>query len=160
MLVFIGYVLFNLITLFYFFRCERKHIHALEVLTYWLAATILFQNYTAFFYMNIKYMIVTEQLSLELAHLLNRTVLYPVCAVIYLNRYAASTGRLTRFLWALTAILFFTSLEWLADWTEVLQHTSEWQPWWSFAWWCLFIVSMVALHRAFRMKLTKELSHP
>jgi hypothetical protein len=157
--VFIGYAAFNLVALLFFFRYERKSIHVLEILTYWLVATILFQNYSAFFTMNLKYMIVPEQLGLELAHLLNRTVLYPVIVLIYLNRYAAMSGRSTRLLWTLSAILFLTGLEWLADWTDVLRHTREWQLWWSFAWWSLYLLLLLAVYQAFRTKLTKEFAY-
>ncbi len=158
MVVFIGYAIVNLAALIVFFRFERNSLHVLEILTYWLAATVLFQNYSAFFTMNINYMVVPERLSLELAHLLNRIVLYPVFALIYLNRYATAAGSSDRSLWTLGAILFFAGLEWLADWTGVLRHMPEWQLWWSFAWWCLFTLVLLAVYHAFRTQLTKELA--
>ncbi len=158
MIVLISYALANLAALILFFRSEHRSIHVLEVLTYWLVSTILYQNYSAFFFMNIKYMVVSEQLSLELAHLLNRIVLYPVFTLIYVNRYAAAAGRSARSRWTLCAIVFFVGLEWLEDWLGILQHTPEWQLWWTLAWWCLYVLILLAVYHAFRIRLMKELA--
>jgi hypothetical protein len=86
-MVFVFYVVLNLVILKYFIKFQKKNIHVLEILVYWLMATILFQNYTAFFSMNIKYFIIPDVFSLEMSHLLNRTILYPVITIIFLNRF-------------------------------------------------------------------------
>lgn len=68
-----------------FFKIGRKQLHPVEILLYWCLSSILFQNYSAIQTMNIKSSIVPDAYGPKFAHLLNRTVLYPVISLLSLN---------------------------------------------------------------------------
>jgi hypothetical protein len=160
MAVLIMYVLFNLFFNLLFFKFQKKNLHVLEILTYWFVTTFLFQNYSAFFFMNLKYFIVPEDLSLEMAHFINRTVLYPIVAILFLNRFVLLRSIPVKFAAILLQMLIFAGLEWLEHTSGVLMHIPEWQVWWSVLYWLLFLLMSTGFQKYFRMKLTKGIHTP
>lgn len=158
MLTLIGYIVMNAFVMLIYFRNANRRLHPLETVMSWIIASMVFQNYTALFYMNFELIMIPEKLSLELAHLLNRLVLYPVCLLLYLNRYASLPSLLGKSAWTAASVLFFTGFEWLAHWQHVLIHVPEWKLWWSLAFWTLFVLVNLLVHKLFRHRLNKELA--
>lgn len=156
MLVFLFYIVFNLVAVVAFFKFQRKSLHPLEIFVYWLVATILFQNYTAFFYLNVKVFVIPEVMSLEMSHLINRTVLYPVVTLLFLNQYVQLKTFLMKVVLVGLYWLLFLGLQWLADELGILIHTSDWKLWWSLAFWLLYVLIHIGVLRVVRKKWMKE----
>ena len=146
------YILLNIAVLLFFFRYQKRNIHVLEVITYWLVATILFQNYTALFYMNFKYFLIPDILSLELANLMNRTILFPLLAILFLNRYIVLTTIKEKTLWLVCYTVILSSMEGLGDRLGILIHT-HWKIGWSFSFWLFFLLALMGFMSYFRKKL-------
>jgi hypothetical protein len=158
MTILAGYVALNAAVAGILYRYRNRSLHPVEILVYWLAATILFQNYTAFFTMNAKLMTIPDNLPLELSHLLNRTVLYPLLGILFLTRYV-QTNKIGRSIWTILAFGAFLGLEWLADALGVLAHAPQWKLWWSMLYWAAFLAIYISFMEGFRRVFSKELRY-
>lgn len=149
------FVILNVVVLFLFFKWQKINIHRLEVLIIWLISTMFFQNYSAFFNMNYKYFKIPEVLSLELAHLLNRTILIPVITIIFLNRFIILRHLRNKIALFFCTMLLLAGIEGLADFTGVLIHTN-WKIWWSLLFWVIYLLILILCMSLFRKQLLKE----
>lgn len=154
-MVFIAYFLANLVVFVFFFKFQKKHIHSLEILVLWLISGILFQNYSAFFYMNLKWLIIPNVLNLKMTHFLNRIVLIPLLTIIFYNQYIVRKKVSQKSFWVFSFVLLMAGLEMLADFLGVLKHV-HWNFWWSFMFWLFFILFSTFVMTFFRKKLAKE----
>lgn len=148
------YILISLLVLFLLFKYQIRNIHAVEILVYWLVATILCQNYSALLYMNLKYIWIPDILSLEMANFINRTVLYPLLTILFLNRYIILTTLGKKISWVLFYGLILTSMEWLEAWLGVLVYTNGKMKW-SFLFWLFYVLVSIGFMRYFRKKLNQ-----
>lgn len=147
------YIVFNIFFLFFFIK-KKKDLHILEILLYWLAASYLFQNYSALCYMNFKNLIIPDKLSYELSHFINRIILYPLVMVSFLQFHQILSTKIKKFLLLLSYVLFLTGLEWLEDFFGILKHVN-WQIWWSFSFWVSALCVLLWFKYAFRKILFK-----
>jgi hypothetical protein len=128
------------------------------MLIYWAISSMLFQNYSALFYMNFKHLIISDNLSLAMAHFINRIVLYPVFTIMFLNYYITLPFVGKKLVFFLSYIALLNGLEWLAEWLRVLKHI-HWKLWWSFSFWLVFLLISIGFMKFFRMKLQKEVKN-
>lgn len=157
-MVFIFYVLVNVFLTLYFFWFQKKNIFPLEIFASWIVSSIVFQNYSALFYMNMNYFYIPDVLSLELAHLLNRTVLIPVITLIFLNQNVKLDSLKKKIVSLIVIELFLALSEWSEHAAGILVHR-DWKMEWSFAFWMLYIAVSILFLKYFRKKLIKEV-HP
>lgn len=153
-MIFLFYLLANASVTVFFFKFQKKNLHAIEIFISWVVSTIIFQNYVALFYMNFDFFYIPEILSLELAHLLNRTVLIPVITLLFLNHYILLNSLKKKLASFIIIVLFCTGLEWLDHVTGVVIHR-DWKIWWSFSFWIFDFFICLLFLRFFRKKLTK-----
>lgn len=147
------YLMLNLGVLI-FFIIKKKNLHILEIMVYWLFGSYLFQNFSALCYMNFKTLIVPDVLILELAHFLNRMILFPLLMVIFLDFFIVMKSFLKKVLVYIGFIFLFLALEWLANFLEVLKHV-HWRVWWSFSLWPLILLVLIGFMKIFRKVLYK-----
>lgn len=154
-MVFILFVLLYFTAALFLVRFGKKNLHALEILSYWLVSTILFQNYSAWFFMNFQFAVIPNVPSLEMVNFINRTVLYPILGVTFLNQYVilSSTGKRLRIIFGYMALL--NGMEWLEDRLGVYKHT-YWKFWWSLTFWLAFLLILIGFMKIFRKKLLKR----
>jgi hypothetical protein len=152
-MILLSYFVLNLLVVLLFIKI-KKNLHILEILIYWMVASYLFQNLSALCYMNFKTLFIPEKLELELAHFLNRTILFPIVMVTFLHFYLTFWSRLKRGLLLLTFMFLLVGLEWLADLLGVITHVN-WQIWWSFSFWMTTLLVLVSFMNFFRKILYK-----
>jgi hypothetical protein len=61
-MILLFYVALNVIALFLFTK-KKKSLHSLEIITFWMVSSYLFQNFSALCYMNFKTIIIPDKLS-------------------------------------------------------------------------------------------------
>jgi hypothetical protein len=154
-MVFTIFLFMNLLMLIFFFKFQKKHLHPLEVLVIWMVSSMLYQNYSALFFMNFKNFIIPNVFSLEITHLMNRTVLIPIITIIFLNRYIVIRSFYQRMIFTLFFILFLTGIEKSADFLGVLKHF-HWKLWWSIGFWFIYTLLLILIMGIFRKILVKE----
>jgi hypothetical protein len=152
-MILLSYFVLNLLVVLLFIK-KKKNLHILEILIYWMVASYLFQNLSALCYMNFKTLLIPEKLELELAHFLNRTILFPILMVTFLHYYLTFWSRLKRGLLLLTFMFLLVGLEWLADLLGVISHVN-WRIWWSFSFWMTTLLVLVSFLNFFRKILYK-----
>lgn len=152
-MVLLFYIALNILVIFLFFKV-KKNLDILEIIVYWMVASYVFQNFSALCYMNLKTLIVPEQLSYELAHFLNRIVLFPVVMVAFLNFFQALYQNYKRLLLLLCFIFILAGLELLAHYSGVLIHVN-WRVWWSFSYWLSALLILIGFMKLFRKFLYK-----
>lgn len=147
------YILLNVIVIFLFIK-KKKNLHPLEILVYWLISSYLFQNFSALCYMNFKTIYIPDILSLELAHFINRIILYPILLVTFLHYFLILSSLLKKILLIIGSVFVFVGLEWLADTLGVINHV-HWRIWWSFAFWMGGLLLLISFMKLFRKLLFK-----
>jgi hypothetical protein len=152
-MIFFYFFLLNIIGVFLFIR-TKKTLHILEIFVYWLAASYLFQNLSAFCYMNLKTLIIPEKLSFELSHFLNRTVIYPIIMVTFLHYFLILKNFTRKLLLFLFTISFLAGMEYLEHFSGVLVHV-HWKLWWSFTFWLAALLVLIGFMKVFRRMLYK-----
>ncbi|WP_308636887.1 hypothetical protein [Paenibacillus silvisoli] len=148
------YVVINAAAAAFFIRL-KKRLHILEILMYWFAASYMYQNFSAFCYMNFKTFLIPDQLSYEFAHFFSRMVLYPALMVVSLHLYLGLCSFWTKLLLALLYTGLFTGLEWMDDWLGVVVHT-HWHFWWSPVFWLGTWIFLLGFMTAFRKVLFRR----
>jgi hypothetical protein len=152
-MVFTYFIVLNIIGVILFIKM-KKDLHILEIVVYWLAASYLFQNLSAFCYMNLKTLIIPEKLGYELSHFLNRTVLYPIIMVTFLQYFLILKSIMRKLLLILFFISFLTGMEYIEHYSGVLIHV-HWKLWWSFAFWLAALLILIGFMKVFRRILYK-----
>jgi hypothetical protein len=152
-MILLFYIVLNLIVLFLFIK-KKKDLHILEILLYWMVASYLFQNLSALCYMNFKTLLIPDKLELELAHFLNRTVLFPIIMITFLHYYLTLWGRLKKGLLLIIFMFLLVGLEWFADLSGIITHV-DWKLWWSFAFWLTALLVLISFMNTFRQILYK-----
>lgn len=153
-MILLFFTLLNVCVVFYFFYFQKKNLHSLEVFMYWLISTILFQNYSALFHMNIGRFKIPDIPPVEFSHLLNRLVLVPVVTLIFLNIFI-SLNRILKVFICLVFFMIFCGVEGLEHALGILIHTN-WNISWSIGFWILYILLNVLFMKFFRKKLLNE----
>jgi hypothetical protein len=157
-MILLFYTVLNGIVIYLFQKKKKNVLHSLEVMVYWMVAAYVYQNFSAICFMNFKTLEVPNNLVPELAHFLNRTVLFPILLVTFMHFYLlCNTVRKKLFLMA-GSIFLFVGLEWLADLLGVLKHV-DWKLWWSFAYWFSALVFVIGFMKFFRKILYKKGGH-
>lgn len=151
-MVFVVFLLINAGVSFVFFKFYKRHLSPIEILLYWCISSLLVQNYSAIQTMNLRSSFVPDELGPGLAHLLNRTVLYPILSLIWLNQYCASQSARAKWIGILGYVTFMTGLEWLAGMMNVFVHR-WWNISWSAAFWLLHFFLLIAIMKVIRHKL-------
>jgi hypothetical protein len=149
------YVVLNLLCVFVFFKVRNKRLHPLEIGTYWIFCTLLVQNYYAFNHINFKLIVIPDIIDMELAHLVNRTILEPLLFVWFLAYYAAYASSWKRALLAAAFLCLLVGQERFAVWLGVFRYNG-WTIWGSFAVWLASILLSIAFMSIFRKKLVKK----
>ncbi|WP_456273389.1 hypothetical protein [Bacillus sp. AK031] len=152
-MVLFSYLILNILVIFLYSK-TKKNLHILEVIVYWLFSSYLFQNLSALCYMNLKTFLIPEKLGHELAHFVNRTVLYPALMVTFLHFFLPVRNLKKKLLimGCFTGIL--CGMEWIEHLSGVVVHV-DWQPWWSIAYWISALLLLVLAMRTFRKVLYK-----
>ncbi|WP_248927661.1 hypothetical protein [Paenibacillus hamazuiensis] len=150
------FILANATVISLFVKFTKKNLHILEIAMYWFSITILVQNYTAPFVMNLKYLVIQDILSLELSHLINRTVLYPYLCIIFLNRYVILKTAGAKLVLLAFFVFLLSGMEWLEDWLGICVHV-HWKVWWTFFCWSIILLISVGVMKFFRKHLKKGL---
>lgn len=152
MAVLVGCIVLSAVLLYLFAKYRNKHLHALEIFAVWCAGSLIIQNYSALQTMNFRSSVIPDILSLELANLLNRTVLYPVAILLFLDWHSAA-GSLGKKSWiTLLAAAVLTGLEWLSGRLGVFVHVT-WPLWGTAVFWLLLCLVAEAILKLMRMKL-------
>jgi hypothetical protein len=123
-----------------------------------MVSSYLYQNYSALCFMNFKTIEITEDIIYELSHFLNRIVLFPVIMVTFLHTYLIINSFLKKLLLFVFYIILFVILEWLSDFLGVFNH-SNWELWWSFAYWLSALMALIGFMNFFRKILYKKGGH-
>lgn len=151
------YLLLNVLIALIFFKFQKKNIFALEIFGLWIVTTIIYQNYSAFFIMNLKYFLIPDDFNIEMAHFINRCILIPIITITLLNRYIVLKTFWRKTTSILMMILILSAIEWLAHVTGILIH-ENWKIWWSLSFWILYIFITILFMKYFRKKLAKEVN--
>jgi hypothetical protein len=150
--VLLGYIVLGAVLLYILFKYQSKHLHVLEIFVVWCAGSLIIQNYFALQTMNFHSSRIPDIMSLELANLFHRTILYPVVILLFLNRYSAALSYGMKIWIALLDTAVFTGLEWLTGRLGVFIRVT-W-PLWGSAFFWLFLFGVAAgILRLMRMKL-------
>ncbi|KIL38660.1 hypothetical protein SD70_25165 [Gordoniibacillus kamchatkensis] len=151
-MVFIFFLLVNAGFAFAFFSIRKKRLLPIEIFLYWCLSAIFVQNYSAIQTMNFKSSINPNEPGPEFAHLLNRTVLYPVLGMLFLNSYCALKSGRMKLVCILSFAALTTGIEWLSSVLGVFVHV--WlKLWWSAAFWLIHNLLLVGIMKMFRRKL-------
>lgn len=154
-MIFIFYLFLNLLILAYFFYWQKKHLHSLEIFVLWLAGSMLFQNYSALFFMNFKYFVIPNVLSIEITHFMNRVVLIPIITIIFLNQLIIIKSLIQRIVCTFIFVFLLTGMENLAVYLGVLKHVN-WRIMWSIGFWFIYTLILIFIMGIFRKRLAKE----
>jgi hypothetical protein len=152
-MILFSYLILNIFVIFLYSKIN-KNMHILEVIVYWLFSSYLFQNLSALCYMNFKTFLIPEKLGHELAHFLNRTILYPALMVTFLHFYLTARSPKKKLLIMGCFIGILGGMEWLEHLSGVVVHVN-WQPWWSIAFWFAALLLLVLAMKIFRNALYK-----
>lgn len=152
------YVLLNVLTVLYFFKFQKKRFHVLEIVTYWMTSIILVQNYSALLIMNFQFTEIPDIVSFELTDLMNRTILYPLLILMFLNRYIALTSPLKKIAFPLGYMWIVAGMEWLDDGLGIHRH-KHWKFWWSLSVWLAILLISIGFMWIFRNILKKGIRH-
>lgn len=150
-MVFLIYLFMNA-TVFIIFLKKQKTLHILEIITYWMLASYIAQNFSALCYMNFKTLHIPEKLSYEFSHFMSRTVLYPMIHVIFLDYYLKTNTWVKKIILMLIFVTILTSIEWFNHFLGVLIHVN-WQFWWSPAIWFAGMILLIGFMKIFRIIL-------
>lgn len=151
-MVFIVFLLINAGVALVFFATRHKHLFPIEILLYWCVSSLLVQNYSAIQTMNLHSSFVPGELSPGLTHFLNRTFLYPVLTLVWMNQYCASRSVRTRWIYLLGFVLLATGIEWLSGVMNVFVHI-WWRIPWSAAFWFIQFMLLLGFMKVIRHKL-------
>lgn len=157
-LVFLFFLVLNAGIVMMFVTTPRKELLPLEIFLYWCLSSILVQNYAALQTMNFKTSIIPDQLNLEFAHFLNRTVLYPVLSLLFLHTYKASKGVEAKLVCFLVFSLLMYVFEYLSGAFGVFVHVT-WKEWWAVAFGFLHNLILIGVMEVFRKKLLSGGAH-
>ncbi|WP_442598436.1 hypothetical protein [Neobacillus sp. D3-1R] len=147
------YIILNVMVIILFSKM-KKYLHSLEILVYWLISSYVFQNFSAFCYMNFKTIDIPEVFSLEFAHFINRIILYPALMVAFLQYFLMLSSRFKKLLFIISSVLLLTGLEWLSDFLGVIKHI-HWHFWWSPVFWLAGLLFLISFMTIFRKLLFK-----
>ncbi len=146
------FLLYSFVTLFvfvYFMKYQKKHLHSLEIFFFWCLASMMIQNRSAIFTMNMKNVVIPQSIMFEFSHVLIRIVLYPLVTLFCLNEIAAAASKIKK-TWVIikySALLF--GLEWLSDWLGVFKHMKPYL-FWSGVFWIGYLMLMMMIMKVFR----------
>jgi hypothetical protein len=157
-LVFMFFLIVNVGLVYVFFKIQRKQLVPLEILLYWCLSSTLVQVYSAIQTMNFKSSMIPDQLSPEFAHLLNRTVLFPILALLFLHTYNASKGAGTKLVCLVGFSMLIYGFEYLSSVLGVFVHITL-KEWWSAAFSLLLNLILVGIMRIFRKKFQSGGAH-
>jgi hypothetical protein len=152
-MIFSFFIFLNIIGVFLFIKI-KKNLHILEIFVYWLVASYLFQNLSAFCYMNLKTLIIPDKLSFELSHFLNRTVIYPIIMVTFLHYFLMLKRNIRKLLLSIFFISVLVGMEYIEHFSGVLIHV-HWKLWWSFTFWLAALLVLIGFMKIFRRILYK-----
>jgi hypothetical protein len=150
-MVLLIYLLMNGIGLIFFIK-KKKILHILEIITYWMIASYISQNFSAIFYMNAKTLHIPEKLPFEFSHFLSRTTLYPLIMVLFLDYYLKTNTWIKKIGLIFVTVAILTSIEWFNHFLGVLIHVN-WQFWWSPSIWFGGLLLLIGFMKIFRVKL-------
>lgn len=150
-MVFLIYLFMNSIVFLIFIK-KKKSLHILEIMTYWMLASYIAQNFSALCYMNFKTLYIPEKLPYEFSHFMSRTVLYPLIHVIFLDYYLKTNTWLKKIILMFVFVTILTSIEWFNHFLGVLIHVN-WQFWWSPAIWLAGMIFLIGCMKIFRIIL-------
>lgn len=156
-MILLFYIVLNGIVI-YLFQKKKNVLNSLEVIVYWMVAAYVYQNFSALCFMNFKTLEIPNNLEHELAHFLNRTVLFPILLVTFLHFYLQCNTFRKKLSLMAGSILLFVGLEWFADFMGVIKHV-DWKLWWSFAYWFSALVFLIGFMNFFRKILYKKGGH-
>ncbi|MCD1260145.1 hypothetical protein B5M42_015125 [Paenibacillus athensensis] len=149
------YVLLNAALVVVYVKWRSGWLHPLETVVYGFAGTIMFQNYSALLTMNLARVFISSRIELELAHVLNRLVLYPLLGLLFLSLYAAMATPVARLACTAAAVMLLTAAERLEGQAGIFVHMN-WPVWYSVLYWCFFTVALVGFRRFFRAQLLRQ----
>jgi hypothetical protein len=152
-MIFSFFIFLNIIGVFLFTK-TKKNLHILEIFVYWLVASYLFQNLSAFCYMNLKTLIIPDKLSFELSHFLNRTIIYPIIMVTFLHYFLMLKRNIRKLLLFIFFISVLVGMEYIEHFSGVLIHV-HWKLWWSFTFWLAALLVLIGFMKIFRRILYK-----
>jgi hypothetical protein len=147
-------ILLNAIVLLLFVRMDKR-LHILEILTYGMLASYMFQNFSALCYMNFKTLLVPEQFKYAFSHFFNRMLLYPLLMVSFLHFLQIVESFWGKVLLFLGSVLVLSGLEWMFNALGVLVHVN-WRAWWSLAIWSAALLILAGFMGIFRKLLFKR----
>ncbi len=154
-MIFIFYLVVNAGLANVFFKIRGKQLLPLEILFYWCISSILVQNYSALQIMNFKSSMIPDRLGPEFAHLLNRTVLYPVLALLFLHTYNASKGARTKLVCIVGFSMLMYGFEYLSNHLGVFVHITL-KEWWSATFYLLHNLILIGIMSVFRKSFSSE----
>ncbi|WP_108669948.1 hypothetical protein [Peribacillus acanthi] len=154
-MIFIFYLFINLFLTLYVFKYKRSNLTLLELIVYWLLGSLFIQNFSALNHLNFNFIRIPDQFLIEITHVMNRLVLYPLFLVWFLNDFVAIKGILKKVLLVLVFLMINAGLEWLADWFDILNHV-KWKVWWTFAFWLSYLLLSVVFLKIFRKMLLRK----
>jgi hypothetical protein len=152
MSVFVFYIILNILVLVIFFKFLKQRIYPLEIFVYWCLGSLIVQNYSAIQTMNYKTSIVLHAISLGSAHLLNRTILYPVITLMFLSTYGATKAVLGKIILILCSVILLTGMELLSNLLGVFVRVT-WPIWLSASFWLVYVLIMIVFMKYFQRKL-------
>jgi hypothetical protein len=153
-MVLFAYILINLFVVVFFFKYQVKRLHVLEILFYWFTSSLLVQNQSALLFMNFKYITIPDVVTLELAHLMNRTVLYPYLTFIFLNQYITLITKWTKLVMIFTFTLLLVGMDGLSVWLGIVEFV-KWNFFMSALFWFCYLIIAIAIMKLFQKKLYK-----
>ncbi|MFC5448293.1 hypothetical protein [Paenibacillus aestuarii] len=156
---FLLYCFVSVFLFVYFMKYRKKRLHSLEIFFHWCLASLLIQNRSALFMMNMKTVLIPQSAAHACSNLLIRLVLYPLVTLLCLDETAAAESKIKK-TWAIikySAILL--GLEWVSDWVGVFKHTKPYLLG-SGVFWIGYLILMTMIMMIFRRKFYKGYHQP
>jgi len=133
----------------------KRNLHPIEIFVNGLIASLLVQNYSALFYMNFKKFDIPDSIGLELAHLMNRTVLYPGIILLFLNACIKGVPGWRWLGYILVFVLILSFVEGLEHLLGIVVHT-DWKAWWSLLIWLAILLLNYVFALFFRSMMVRR----
>jgi hypothetical protein len=139
----------NILLFYYVLFILKKNLHKLEIFAYWCSVSIIVQNISAILYLQLHKIIFSEMKSLNWADSLNRTVLFPLLVVWFLNMYAGTANIKIKLLLIFIFLNILCGVQLLSDWGGLFKH-QDWKLWWSYAITLSLLLTMIGFMKLVR----------
>lgn len=143
------------ILLFISFFSVKKRLHTYEYVFVLLIMEFLITSYTAVFYVNGKYFVVSKELPEFFTYKVVQLIIVPFIILWSLELIMRLNVRFIRFIMIVSSISLLFFIDQTLVHLGIIEYRN-WKPVWSIITWISFILLACASQRFFRVLLVKE----